>query len=154
MALRSQSQSGELVAFSIFFLSGIWYMLFGIVSTRSSISQEVGEVRRLFNVRGWNAFSKVYVLAVLPGAVTGGITAIAAEWNASIVAERFTSTAVGSGAILTTVGTGLGKLLDVALANGQIWIMLLGLINLTIVIIVIDRLLWRRLYNRIESVYR
>ena len=154
MALKGQSYSGELVAFSIFFLSGIWYMLFSIVSTRSAISDEIGEVRKVFNVKGWNAFSKIYVLAILPGAITGGITAIAAEWNASIVAERFTSTAVGSGAVLTTVGTGLGKLLDVALANGQTWLMLLGLINLTIVIIVIDRLLWRRLYNRIESVYR
>ena len=154
MALRGQSYSGELVAFLIFFLSGVWYMLFSIVSTRSSIGSEVSEVRRVFNVKGWNAFSKIYVLAILPGAITGGITAIAAEWNASIVAERFTSTAVGNGTVLTTVGTGLGKLLDVALANGQTWLMLLGLINLTVVIIVIDRLLWRRLYNRIESVYR
>ena len=36
----------------------------------------------------------MYLKAILPGLITGGITAIAAEWNASIVAEYFTATGI------------------------------------------------------------
>ena len=151
--LRGAPYAGEAVAFFIFFLSGFWYMIFSIVSTRSSLQPSWGEVRQVFQVKGKNAWRYMYLKAILPGLIPGGITAIAAEWNASIVAEYFTATGIG-GTALVSVGTGLGKLLDMALASGNIQLMALGLINLTIVIILVNRLFWKRLYNRVMSVYR
>jgi ABC-type anion transport system duplicated permease subunit len=52
------------------------------------------------------------------------------------------------------VGTGLGKLLDLTLSSGNLQLMALCLINLTIVIIIVNRLLWKRSYNRVMAVYR
>lgn len=146
--------NGNMVAFAVFFISGIWYMIFSMFAMKSQISQSVFEVKSIFGVKGWRAWKEIYLLSILPGFITGGVTAIAAEWNASIVAERFTSTVIGNGNVITEVNIGLGKLLDVSLANNNIFIMVLGLINLTIVIILINRLFWKRLYNRVESVYK
>lgn len=152
--LKNAPYHNELVAFVVFFLSGIWYMIFSIVSNKTAISNTVNEVRGIFGVKGKEAWKDIYIKAILPGLVTGAITAIAAEWNASIVAERFTTTAVGNGTVITSVGVGLGKLLDVSLANGNLALMILALINLTIVIIVVNKFVWKRLYNKVLTPYR
>ncbi len=146
--------SSEIVAFLIFFLSGIWYFIFSTVSTGRTIPKYISEVVRIFNIKGRTAMTKVYLKALMPGIVTGGITAVAAEWNASIVAERFTTSAISNGTVLTSVHTGIGKLLDVALEQGNITLMIIALINLVIIIIIINKLVWHRLYNRTTEAYR
>lgn len=154
IGLRGVPGAGEIIAFTIFFLSGFWYMLFSIVSTRASMQQSWEEAKEVFQVKGKNAWRLFYLKAILPGLITGGITAIAAEWNASIVAEYFTTSGISGGTVVSQVGTGLGKLLDLTLSSGNIQLMVLCLINLTIVIIIVNRLLWKRSYNKIMSVYR
>jgi NitT/TauT family transport system permease protein len=153
LSFRSYPMHDELVAFVIFVMSGLWYMIFSIMANRSYIQGSVLEVKRLFKVRGINAWKSVYLKAIVPGLITGGITAIAAEWNASIVAEQFTSTAIGSGTPITSVGIGMGKFLDVQLGAGHLWLMALALINLTAMIIIINRLLWKRMYGRVAKIY-
>jgi NitT/TauT family transport system permease protein len=154
VSLKNAPYHNELVAFIVFFLSGIWYMVFSIYSNKSTIANSVYEVRNIFGVKGKTAWKEIYLKAILPGVITGGITAVAAEWNASIVAERFTTTAIGSGTVITSVNVGLGKLLDVSLANGNITLMIIGLINLTIVIILINRLVWKRAYKKVLTAYK
>lgn len=154
ISLKNAPYHNELVAFIVFFLSGIWYMVFSIVSNRTTISNSVYEVKGIFGVKGKEAWKDIYLKAILPGMITGAITAIAAEWNASIVAERFTTTAVGNGTVITSVNVGLGKLLDVSLANGNLALMVLCLINLTIVIVVINKFVWKKLYNKVLTPYR
>ncbi|MGI0100138.1 MAG: ABC transporter permease subunit [Candidatus Micrarchaeaceae archaeon] len=152
--LRNAPYHSELVAFTIFFLSGIWYMIFGIVSSRSMIPESVREVQGIFGVKGKTAWKKIYLKAILPGVITGAITGVAAEWNASIVAEWFTTNAISNSSVVTSVNVGLGKLLDVSLTTGNLTLMVLGLINLTVVIILVNRLVWKKLYNRILSPYK
>ncbi len=154
VSLKNAPYHNELVAFIVFFLSGIWYMIFSIVSNKNTISSTVNEVRRIFGIKGKVAWKDIYIKAILPGVITGAVTGIAAEWNASIVAERFTTNAIGNGNVITSVGVGLGKLLDVSLSSGNLALMILGLINLTIVIILVNRFFWKRLYNRVLAPYR
>ncbi len=144
----------ELVAFSILFLSSIWYVLFGIFADRSYIRRWLFEVRDLFQIKGVNAWKNIYIKAILPGLITGGITAVAAEWNACIVAEYFTTSAVSAGTVITAVHTGIGVLLDTSLQAGNLTLMLLALINLTIMILIINKLVWRKLYDRMASSYK
>lgn len=153
-SLRNAPMHNEIVAFVIFFLSGLWYLVFSIVSNRVYIPQSVMEVKELFGVRGLSAWRKIYLKAILPGLITGSITAIAAEWNASIVAERFTTTAIGNGSVISSVNIGIGKLLDVALNSGNTSIMIIGLLNLTIMIILINRFVWKRFYRNALSAYK
>ncbi len=152
--LKNAPFHNELVAFIVFFLSGIWYVIFSIVSNKNTIANSVYEVKKIFGVRGKLAWKDIYIKAILPGVITGAITGIAAEWNASIVAERFTTNAIGNGNVITSVNVGLGKLLDVSLANGNLALMVLGLINLTIVIILINKLVWKRIYKKVLSPYK
>ena len=154
VSLKNAPYHNELVAFIVFFLSGIWYMIFSIVSNKNTIPSTVKEVKGIFGVKGKEAWKDIYIKAILPGLITGAITGIAAEWNASIVAERFTTNAIGNGNVITSVNVGLGKLLDVSLSNGNFTLMVLGLINLTIVIILINRFFWKRLYNKVLAPYR
>jgi NitT/TauT family transport system permease protein len=150
----SFKDSGELVAFIIFFLSGLWYVLFSIVSNKTAIQSSVMEVKKIFGVKGESSWKYIYIRALLPGIITGSITAIAAEWNASIVAEYFTKSGISGTSVITQVQWGLGKLLDVSLGNGNLALMILGLINLTILIIIVNRLLWKRLYRNVMNVYK
>lgn len=148
---RNAPGGAELVAFSIFLLSGIWYMIFSIMGTARSLPPELFEVKKLFGVEGKAAWKKIFLIALLPGMITGAITAIAAEWNASIVAEYFMNT---QGAVATQVGTGIGKLLDVSLTASNLWLMGLALLNLVAMIIIINTFVWKRLYRRVSDVYK
>ncbi len=154
VSLKNAPFHNELVAFIVFLLSGIWYLVFSIVSNKNAIPKYVYEVKSIFGVKGKMLWKDIYVKAILPGIITGSITAIAAEWNASIVAERFTTTAVGNGNVITSVNVGLGKLLDVSLANGNITLMVIGLINLTIVIILVNRFVWKKIYKKVLTPYK
>jgi NitT/TauT family transport system permease protein len=154
LAFRNTAMGSEIVAFLIFFLSGIWYVIFGILSDAKTIDENIPDVKRIFGVKGFRAWKSIYIMAVLPGLVTGAVTAIAAEWNASIVAEYFTSTGISGGSVVTSVGTGMGKLLDIALGNGNLTLMVLALLNLTLMIILINTFVWKRLYRKMSETYR
>lgn len=143
----------EAVAFVVFAISGIWYLIFSIIATGRALPAYINDIVKVFHVNKGDARSKIYIKALMPGIITGGITAIAAEWNASIVAEMFTTTAIGSGQVLTSVKIGIGKLLDVSLANGNVTLMVIALINLTVMIIIINKFLWRKAYKNTEKIY-
>ncbi len=143
----------EIVAFVVLFLSGIWYMIFSVIASHGSIPSETNEVKNIFGVRGLLAFKKIYLKAITPGLITGAVTAIAAEWNATIVAEYFTSSGIQNGTVLSSVNIGVGKLLDLTLNSGNLLQMLIVLINFVILIVVINRLVWNKLYNKVETVY-
>ena len=143
----------ELVAFAVFFLSGIWYVVFSAISNAKTLNPEIFEIRRVFGLRRLEAWRRMYVSALLPGIVTGSITAIAAEWNASIVAEYFTTTGISGSSVVSSVGMGIGKLLDLSLAQGNLVLMLVALINLTAMIVIINTFLWKRFYRKIAAVY-
>ncbi|MGC8676132.1 MAG: ABC transporter permease subunit [Candidatus Micrarchaeia archaeon] len=151
--LSKEPAHGELVAFFVFILSGIWYVIFSIIASTRTMPQSIMEVKKVFQVKGKNAFRSIYLKAIIPGLITGAVTGIAAEWNASIVAEYFTSTAIGNGAVISSVSTGIGKLLDLSLDSGNLLLMLLALANLTIMIILVNRFVWKRLYDKVAKTY-
>ena len=154
----------EVVAFIIFFLSGIWYVIFGIMSNATGLSHSVFEVRDLFGVKGENAWKNVYLKAILPGLITGSMTGIAAEWNASIVAEFFTNAGISGSAVISSVHIGIGRLLDLSLSaapgtvingvvvNQPLLLMAIALINLTVMIVLINTFVWKRLYKSVAEV--
>lgn len=155
-AIAYSLKNGELVALSVFFLSGIWYVIFSAVGNLRGLNPEIMEVKKVFGVEKWKAWKNIYIKALLPGLVTGSVTAIAAEWNASIVAEYFTTTGIGgSGSgVISSVGIGMGKFLDLSLASGNFEMMLLGLLNLTAMILLINTFIWKRVYKSVSDVYK
>jgi len=153
LALSPYPFHGELVAFVVFFLSGIWYIVFSVIASSRTLSSDIFDIKKLFHVKGGTAFRKIYLKAIIPGLVTGAVTAIAAEWNASIVAEYFTTTAIYGGTLVSSVNIGIGKFLDTSLSSGNLTLMFIGLVNLTVMIILVNMFLWKRLYSRLSKIY-
>ena len=155
IAFKDMPFGPNIVAFLIFFLSGIWYVVFGITSN-SGVLKSIIEVKDVFGVKGKDAWKRIYIGAVLPGLITGSITAIAAEWNASIVAEYFTSSGIsGTGStVITSVGLGMGKLLDLALNANNIGLLTLAIINMVLMIYLINFFVWKKLYKRVADYYK
>ena len=155
IAFKDMPFGPNIVAFLIFFLSGIWYVIFGITSN-SGVLKSITEVKNVFGVKGKDAWKRIYIGAVLPGLITGSITAIAAEWNASIVAEYFTSSGIsGTGStVITSVGLGMGKLLDLALNANNIGLLALAIVNMVLMIYLINFFVWKKLYKRVADYYK
>ncbi|MCL5106114.1 MAG: ABC transporter permease subunit [Candidatus Marsarchaeota archaeon] len=148
--------NGEVVAFIIFLISGIWYVIFSILAASKTFNKEISEVQSVFGIKGFNAFKKIYLKAIIPGVITGAVTGIAAEWNASIVAEYFTKSGINGPQVVTQVNRGIGKLLDTALSSGphgNMLLMAIALINLTVMIILINTFLWKKLYKKVADIY-
>jgi NitT/TauT family transport system permease protein len=147
----------EFTALAIIFLAMIWYLLFSVIAGVRTIPEQFDELLSIYKV-GWvQAWREVYIPAILPSFVTGSITAIGGAWNALIVAEYFE---VGS-TVLTQVGTaadagssGIGKLLDLATFSGNLAHMLLAVCAMVVMVMVINRLVWQRLYRHVTLKYR
>lgn len=151
ISLKGLPHYGEFVAFIVFILGSIWYIIFSTMNMTRTLPSNIFEVKKIFGVKGWDAWKKIYLKAIVPGLITGAITAIAAEWNASIVAEYFQ---FGTNTVLAQVGTGIGKLLDLSLASNDLTLMLIALANLTAMILIINTFVWKRLYRSVSKVYR
>ncbi len=76
------------------------------------------------------------------------ITASGNAWNASIVAEYFHL----KGTIFSTVG--LGALISQATDDGNFQLLLAATLVMAAVVVVINRLLWRRLYGLAATRFR
>ena len=86
--------------------------------------------------------------AVFPCSVTGAITASGGSWNASIVAE------VASWGDQRLQAYGLGAYIAAATAAGDFHRIVLGIAMMSLFVIVINRTVWRRLYNYAERKFR
>ncbi|MFE4519892.1 ABC transporter permease [Kitasatospora sp. NPDC056783] len=128
-------------------LGAQWYILFNVVAGASAIPTDLREAMTGFQVRGrlrWRAF---ILPAVFPSYVTGGITAAGGAWNASIVAE-----VVDYGAHHLTA-TGLGAYITDATATGAFPRILVGITVMSVYVVALNRLLWRRLYRLADTRY-
>jgi NitT/TauT family transport system permease protein len=92
-------------------------------------------------LRGWLLWRRLYLPAIFPGFVTGAITASGGAWNASIVAE------VVSWGDKTLVATGLGSFISEATAQGRGADIALGVGVMSLYVILVNRLIWHRLYQ-------
>ncbi len=144
----------ELTALAIIFLAMIWYLLFSVIAGMRTIPEQFDELLGIYKA-GWaQAWRDVYIPALLPSFVTGSITAIGGAWNALIVAEYFgTGTSCG-GPVVTQVGSGIGKLLSQATYCGNYLQMFLAIAAMVIMVMVINRLVWQRIYRHVTLKYR
>lgn len=146
---------GEIVAFAVIFLAMIWYLLFSIIGGMKAMPKQLVEAKDVMKLSRISAWKNLYIPAVMPSFITGSITAIGGAWNSLIVAEYFTmQLSSGKSVLLTQVGTGIGKVIDQAVFSGNMLLMALALASLTIMVLLINRLVWQRLYNKVTSRYR
>jgi NitT/TauT family transport system permease protein len=102
---------------------------------------------RLMGVRGRARWTKFILPAIFPAYVTGGITAAGGAWNASIVAEVIT---YGHHHL---TATGLGAYIAQATRTGDFPEVLIGVVVMSVYVVGLNRLVWRRLYHLAETRY-
>ncbi|HTP38090.1 MAG TPA: ABC transporter permease subunit [Steroidobacteraceae bacterium] len=124
-----------------------WYILFNVIAGASTIPAEMRLVSRNLGVRGWLWWARVALPAVFPFYVTGALTASGGSWNASIVAE------LASWGSTRAEALGLGSYIANATGAGDFHRVVLGIAVMSLFVIAINRLVWRRLYALAERKY-
>lgn len=125
-----------------------WYILFNVIAGARVVPNDLLETARSLHVQGWLWWRKVMLPAILPYAITGALTAWGGAWNASIVAE-----AVRWGDV-RLVAQGLGAYIATNTVAGDYPRITLGVIIMCLFVVVLNRLLWRPLYNTAERRFR
>jgi NitT/TauT family transport system permease protein len=128
-------------------LGAQWYILFNVIAGASAIPTDLREATRLMGVSGRLRWTRFILPAIFPAYVTGGITAAGGAWNASIVAEVVT---YGKHHL---VATGLGAYIAQAATVGNFPRVLIGVAVMSVYVVGLNRLVWRRLYHLAETRY-
>jgi NitT/TauT family transport system permease protein len=64
-----------------------WYILFNVAASAAAIPNDIISCAEILHLSGWSRWTKFLLPAILPGLVTGWITAAGGAWNATIVSE-------------------------------------------------------------------
>jgi NitT/TauT family transport system permease protein len=128
-------------------LGAQWYILFNSIAGASSIPTDLREMADDVGLHGWQRWRRLILPGIFSSWVTGGITASGGAWNASIVSEVVTW---GSS---TLTATGLGSYIAAATAKGDWPRITLGVGMMSIYVVGVNRVLWRRLYALAEKKY-
>ncbi len=138
----------DLAAVLLMLLGTQWYLLFNIIAGANAIPQDLKYTTALLRLSRSERWKTLILPALFPYLVTGAITASGGAWNASIVAEYVTF----AGKAYQT--TGIGSLIAQATTNGDYPLLLAATLSMVLVVVLINRLVWRPLYRLAEDMYR
>ncbi|HEY1968168.1 MAG TPA: ABC transporter permease subunit [Pseudonocardia sp.] len=128
-------------------LGAQWYILFNVIAGASAIPHDLREAAANLQLPPLLKWRKLILPGIFTSYVTGGITAAGGAWNASIVAEIVTY----HGTTLTA--TGLGSYIAQATSSGNSVAILIGVAVMSLYVVGLNRLFWRRLYALAERRY-
>jgi NitT/TauT family transport system permease protein len=135
------------IAAVLMLLGAQWYVLFNVLAGASAIPHDLDEAADVYAMKGAPRWRTLFVPAVFPFLVTGLVTAAGGAWNASIVAE----TLVWRGKTLETFG--LGSLITKATREANFPLLTAGVLTMSLALVLLNRLVWRRLYSLAETKY-
>ncbi len=145
-----QVTGGMNLASILLILTGMqWYLLFNLLAGVNQVPEDLKEAARAFGLSRYARWRKLILPAVMPSLITGSITAWGGGWNALILSEYFVYKNQ------TYQVTGIGALLDAATyKTGNGVMILLSLLSMILVVLLLNRLMWRPLYNLATERYR
>ena len=125
-----------------------WYILFNVIAGAMSIPSDLREVASLYRFTPWQRWTKLILPGIFPYLITGMVTASGGAWNASVFAEYSHL----KDRTLETIG--LGAQIDAATESGRFPMLLLATILISLMVITMNRLVWRKLYRLAETRYK
>ena len=125
-----------------------WYILFNVIAGAMAIPTDLREASALFGLRRWQLWKTLIIPAIFPFWVTGALTATGGAWNASIVAE------VASWGSDKLVADGLGAYIAQVTEKGDQPAIYFSIMVMAFFVVVINRLVWRRLYDLAERKFK
>ncbi len=138
----------EIAAMLLMLLGTQWYILFNVIAGALAIPTDLKEAARIYRFGSWDRWRYLILPGIFPYLVTGMVTASGGAWNASIVAEYFHF----QGRIVSTAG--LGSTISSASDSGRFDVLLASTLIMATVVVLINRLLWRRLYRLASSRFK
>ena len=138
----------EIAAMLLMLLGTQWYILFNVIAGAMAIPADLKEAAQIFRFGSWDRWRLLMLPGIFPYLVTGMVTASGGAWNASIVAEYFHF----QGRIVSTPG--LGSTISSATDAGRFDVLLASTLIMATVVVLINRLLWRRLYRLASSRFK
>jgi NitT/TauT family transport system permease protein len=126
-------------------LGSQWYILFNTIAGAQSIPTELREMAADLHVSGWLKWKRLIIPGIFASWVTGALTASGGAWNASIVSE------IVSWGSTTLTATGLGTYIADATSSGDWARITLGISVMSLFVVTVNGLLWRRLYRFAEE---
>jgi NitT/TauT family transport system permease protein len=118
-----------------------WYILFNVIAGASAIPNDLREAANNLGLSRTQMWKRLILPGIFPAYVTGGLTASGGAWNASVVAE------VVSWGSTTLTATGIGAYIAQQTQSGDHARIALGIAVMSLYVIVINHLLWKRLYK-------
>jgi NitT/TauT family transport system permease protein len=131
----------EIAAMLVMLLGTQWYILFNVIAGAMAIPTDLKEAASIFRFGSWDRWRHLILPGIFPYLVTGMVTASGNAWNASIIAEYFHF----QGRIVSTIG--LGSAISSASDAGRFDLLLAATLVMATIVVLINRLLWRRLYR-------
>ncbi len=138
----------EIAAMLLMLLGTQWYILFNVIAGAMAIPTDLKEAAQIYRLGSWDRWRHLILPGIFPYLVTGMVTASGGAWNASIVAEYFHF----QGKIVSTAG--LGSAISSASDSGRFDVLLASTLIMATVVVLMNRLLWRRLYRLASSRFK
>jgi NitT/TauT family transport system permease protein len=129
-------------------LGAQWYILFNVIGGAQSVPNDLREMARSVGLKRWQLWRYVIGPGIFSSWVTGAITASGGAWNASIVSELV------SWGNTTLTAKGLGAYIAEATSKGDWPRIVLGVGLMSVFVVGINRMIWRRLYGLAETKFR
>jgi NitT/TauT family transport system permease protein len=117
-----------------------WYILFNVIAGATAFPSDLREAAASLRMSRWRWWREVMIPGIFPYYVTGAITASGGAWNASIVSEAVTwgPTKIN--------GSGLGAYIAQMTEAGDYPRIALGIAMMSVLVVAMNRLVWRPLY--------
>jgi len=131
----------EIAAMALMLLGTQWYILFNVIAGAMAIPTDLKEAAKVFRFSRLDRWRRLILPGIFPYLVTGMVTASGGAWNASIIAEYFHF----QGRIVEAPG--LGSTISRASDAGHFSVLLASTLIMATIVVLINRLLWRRLYR-------
>lgn len=122
-----------------------WYVLFNVIAGAMSIPEDLKEATALFGLGRLDRWRTLILPGIFPYLITGLVTASGGAWNAAVVAEYVQ---FGHRTISTL---GLGAEIARASQDQQYGLLLAATLALSLIVVAINRLFWRRMYRLAEN---
>jgi len=135
-------------AMALMLLGTQWYILFNVIAGAMSIPGDLKEAASLYRFTRWQRWTTLILPGIFPYLITGMVTASGGAWNASVFAE-YTKLQDRTLRI-----TGLGAQISSATDTGNFPVLLLSTILISLMVVTMNRLVWRRLYRLAETRYK
>lgn len=148
LALLALPSGIDLAAITLMMLGTQWYILFNVIAGVNAIPQDLRFTSDLLQLHGWRRWRTLILPGLFPYLITGLITASGGAWNASVVAEYV----VFNQQTYRTIG--IGATIAAATNTGDFAELFAATLTMVVTVVIINRLVWRRLYQLAADRYR